>query len=69
MLAKRQSAESVAAAMVRAMETPKPELWPKRGSHWLLHFAAMFPRIADRFMDRERRAIEISLRRRRAEGK
>jgi short-subunit dehydrogenase len=69
MLAKRQSAESVAAAMVRAMETPKPELWPKRGSHWLLHFAAMFPRIADRFMDRERRAIEISLRRRRSEGK
>jgi short-subunit dehydrogenase len=58
--AKRQSAEDVALAMLRAMKRPKPESWPKRGSRWLLHFAAMFPGIADRLMDRERRVMELS---------
>ena len=66
--AKRQSVESVALAICRGMEKPKAELWPKRGSRWLLHFAAVFPRIADRLMDHERRVIEVSLRRRPAQS-
>jgi short-subunit dehydrogenase len=67
-LAKRQSVEAVASSMVRAMEKPVLELWPKRGSKWLLHFAMMFPRLADHFMTRERRVIEASLRRRRPDA-
>src|SRR5688500_1245932 len=61
---RRQSVEAVAAAMVRAMEHPKRELWPKTGSRLLLRFAALFPRLTDKLMDRERRAIEATLRRR-----
>ena len=65
---KRQSVEAVAAAMVRAMEYPRQELWPKTGSRLLLHFAALFPRLTDKLMDRERRVIEATLRRRPPEG-
>ena len=66
---KRQSVEAVAAAMVRAIEYPKRELWPKAGSRLLLHFAALFPRLTDMLMDRERCAIEATLRRRPAQDR
>ncbi len=62
-LARRQSVAEVAAVMVRSIERPKREVWPKRGSRLLLHFAMLFPALADRFMDRERRAMEVTLRR------
>jgi short-subunit dehydrogenase len=49
-----QTPEQVAQAMVRAIEHPRPEVWPFRPARWVLTFATFAPRIADRIMLRAR---------------
>lgn len=53
----RQSAEEVARAMVKAIQRPRPEVWPMRPSRWGLAIASFMPRLADRFMTRSFREI------------
>ena len=48
----RQSARAVAVAMVRAIERPRPEVWPARPSRWALGVATLMPRFVDRVMAR-----------------
>jgi short-subunit dehydrogenase len=54
----RQTAEQVARAMVRAMERPRPEVWPFRTSRTGLLLASLMPRLADLGMRRAARDIE-----------
>lgn len=44
----RQSAALVARRMVRAIESPVPEVWPFRPSRWGLALATLMPRWVDR---------------------
>jgi short-subunit dehydrogenase len=53
----RQSAETVAKAIVKAMKKPRPEVWPMRPSRWGLAFASLVPSISDRVMRRSYRDI------------
>src|SRR5687768_8146681 len=46
----RQSASQVARKMVRAIETPVPEMWPFAASRWALGTAALAPRWVDRML-------------------
>lgn len=46
----RQTAEQVATAMVRAIEHPRPEVWPLRSSRWMLSLATLIPGWVDRLM-------------------
>lgn len=48
----RQTARAVALAMVRAIERPRPEVWPARPSRWALGVATLMPRFVDRVMAR-----------------
>ena len=43
----RQTPEQVAAAMVRAIERPRPEVWPHAASRWLFSLATLFPGLVD----------------------
>ena len=47
---KTQSAEEVAAAMVRAIVNPRPEVWPWRLAGWGLSGGTLVPRLMDRLM-------------------
>jgi short-subunit dehydrogenase len=47
-----QTAEQVAVAMRKAIERPKPEVWPFRLARIGLGFAALFPRMTDRALSR-----------------
>ena len=53
-----QTVEQVAAAMVRGIESPRPEVWPHRPSRWALGLATLAPRVADRLMKRYMRAVQ-----------
>jgi short-subunit dehydrogenase len=52
-----QTVEQVAAAMVRAIERPRPEVWPHRLSRWGLSFATIAPGLVDRALNRYRRRV------------
>ncbi|HWE96291.1 MAG TPA: SDR family NAD(P)-dependent oxidoreductase [Tepidisphaeraceae bacterium] len=52
-----QSAETVARKMVRAIEHPRPEVWPAAASRWALGFATLAPRLADRILAKRREQI------------
>ena len=54
----RQTVEHVADRMIRAMEKPKPEVWPHQGVRLQLAFASLFPRVADRVMESFRRQVD-----------
>lgn len=43
----RQTPEQVAEAMVRAIERPRPEVWPHRLSRWVFGAATLFPGLVD----------------------
>lgn len=46
----QQSAETVAARMLRAIENPRPEVWPFRPSRWAVSVATLMPGLADRVL-------------------
>lgn len=45
-----QTAETVAARMVKAIEKPRPEVWPFPPSRWLVSVGTLIPRVVDRVM-------------------
>jgi short-subunit dehydrogenase len=53
-----QDAQTVAKKMVRAIEKPRPELWPFWPHRYLLGIATMFPGLVDRVMGKARGKIE-----------
>ena len=59
-----QTVEQVAAAMVRAIERPRAEVWPHRMSRWGLGLATLAPGLADRALNRYRRRVAAVNRRR-----
>jgi NADP-dependent 3-hydroxy acid dehydrogenase YdfG len=42
-----QTAQTVAAAIVRAIARPRPEVWPHRASRWVFSLATLFPGLTD----------------------
>jgi short-subunit dehydrogenase len=50
----RQSASVVAKKMIRAIQRPRPEVWPLALSRFLLSFATLFPGVGDRIMSKYR---------------
>jgi short-subunit dehydrogenase len=56
--AKRQSAEHVAATIIKAIERPKAEVWPFAPARWALAINALFPTIGDRIMATHRRDMD-----------
>jgi short-subunit dehydrogenase len=46
----RQTADTVARKMIKAVERPTTELWPLRASRWGLSFSTLFPGLTDHFM-------------------
>ena len=52
-----QTVEQVAAAMVAAIERPRPEVWPHRMSRWGLGAATLAPGLVDKALDRYRRRV------------
>lgn len=53
----RQTAQTVAWAMVKAIKRPKPEVWPAWFSRWGLSLAGLMPSFADRAMRKSFREI------------
>jgi short-subunit dehydrogenase len=53
-----QTVDQVAAAMIRGIERPRPEVWPHRPSRWALSLATLAPRLADRLMKKYMREVE-----------
>lgn len=47
--------EAVATDMLRAIERPRAEVWPRRGSRTLFHLLAWWPRLADTILARHKR--------------
>lgn len=52
---KMQTPHTVAEAMVRAIEKPRPEVWTSRPTRWLLAAASLFPGAVDRVVARKLR--------------
>ncbi|HZN64561.1 MAG TPA: SDR family NAD(P)-dependent oxidoreductase [Tepidisphaeraceae bacterium] len=48
----RQTAAQVASSMVKAIERPRPEVWPYPPSRLALGFATLMPRLVDRIMSK-----------------
>jgi NADP-dependent 3-hydroxy acid dehydrogenase YdfG len=46
----RQSAETVANRMVKAIEKPRPEVWPFAPSRWAVSVGTLIPGVVDRVM-------------------
>jgi len=59
----RQTVDHVARAMLRAIERPKPEVWPHQFTRVQLAFAALFPRVADFIMAKYHQGVEEANRR------
>ncbi|HEX4792501.1 MAG TPA: SDR family NAD(P)-dependent oxidoreductase [Humisphaera sp.] len=53
----RQSAQVVAQKMVRAIQRPKPEVWPFRPARWFFTLGAMTPGLVDRVLNKRRDLI------------
>jgi 3-oxoacyl-[acyl-carrier protein] reductase len=56
----RQSASTVARKMMRAIEKPRPELWPMRPARWALSFSTLFPGLTDRVMAKYRGDFDVT---------
>jgi len=54
----RQSAEIVARKMVRAIERPRPEVWPIGSYRWMIGLGTLFPGLVDRVMLQRREQIK-----------
>ena len=54
----QQTAAQVAAAMLKAVEKPRPEVWPFRIARYGLSFSTLFPGATDRAMRKARDQIE-----------
>ena len=54
---RRQDVESVVTAMVKAIQSPRREVWPARWSRALLNLAVLFPALGDRVMRKAHRQI------------
>ena len=52
---RRQSATTVARAIVRGVRRPRPEVWPLRPARWGLSLATLFPGLVDRALANYRR--------------
>jgi short-subunit dehydrogenase len=50
----RQSPSTVARKMVRAIERPRPELWPMRPARWGVSIGTLMPSLVDRVMAKYR---------------
>jgi short-subunit dehydrogenase len=48
----RQSAETVARRMLKAIERPRPEVWPFAPSRWALSVGTLMPGLVDRVMSK-----------------
>ena len=48
----RQSSHTVAIKMTKAIEGPRPEVWPMRPTRWALSLATFFPSLADAVLGR-----------------
>ena len=46
----RQSAHTVAVKIAKAIERPRPEVWPMRPTRWALSLATFLPSVADRVL-------------------
>src|SRR6185436_7791698 len=53
-----QSVEHVVRKMIRAIERPRPEVWPHQPTRVALAIAAIFPRLADKVMANYLRRVE-----------
>jgi len=53
-----QTVEQVAAAIVKGIERPRPEVWPHRRSRWTLSLATLLPGLADEVLSRYRQRVE-----------
>ena len=53
----QQTAAQVAAAMLKAVEKPRPEVWPLRIARYGLSFSTLFPGMTDRAMRKARDQI------------
>ncbi len=53
----RQSSQDVARAMAKAIEKPRPEVWPLASYRWLTGIGTLFPGLVDRVMLRRREQI------------
>lgn len=53
----RQTAETVARKMVRAIQRPRPEVWPMRRVRWAVGLGTLTPSIADWILSRRRDQI------------
>lgn len=54
----RQSVEHVSRRMLRAIERPRPEVWPHTPTRLLLALNALIPAFGDRFMQQQKREID-----------
>jgi short-subunit dehydrogenase len=54
----RQSAQTVARAIVKGIERPRAEVWPLRPARWALGLAALFPGAADRVLAKRMLVME-----------
>ena len=52
-----QTVDHVAAAMVRAIQRPRPEVWPHQPTRFALALASLMPGLADLAMSRYRRDV------------
>lgn len=57
-MGKSQTVEYVAKKMARAIERPRPEVWPHQPTRLSLVMAALFPRLADKVLSKYRRDVE-----------
>jgi short-subunit dehydrogenase len=53
-----QTVEVVARKMARAIERPRPEVWPSRISRWVFCGGTLAPRTVDRLVGRYRKKVE-----------
>jgi short-subunit dehydrogenase len=59
----RQSADTVARTMIKAIERPAAEVWPMRPARWAVDAGTFVPRIVDHFMARYyRHIVEVNQR-------
>jgi short-subunit dehydrogenase len=53
-----QTVDVVASKMVRAIERPRPEVWPSVPSRWAVGFGTLIPRIVDHAASKYRKQVE-----------
>jgi short-subunit dehydrogenase len=53
-----QTVDVVAKKMLRAIERPRPEVWPSGPSRWIVGFGTLMPRLVDRAASKFRKQVE-----------